>query len=118
MMAGKAFANAPVGAVHALAYPLGGHFHLPHGLCNSLVLGIDAAVQPPGGTDAYAELADAMLAPDPTATRAERAGQFIVAIEELVARMPYPQTLRDAGVPDTALPLLAARRDARADACS
>jgi alcohol dehydrogenase len=38
MMAGQAFANAPVGAVHALAYPLGGVFHIPHGLSNSLVL--------------------------------------------------------------------------------
>lgn len=38
MMAGQAFANAPVGAVHGLAYPLGGHFHVPHGLSNSLVL--------------------------------------------------------------------------------
>ena len=110
MMAGKAFANAPVGAVHALAYPLGGHFHLPHGLCNSLVLASTLRFNLPEATDAYAELADAILAPDPTATRAERAAQFIVVIEELVARMPYPQTLRDAGVPETALPLLA--RDA------
>jgi alcohol dehydrogenase class IV len=110
MMAGKAFANAPVGAVHALAYPLGGHFHLPHGLCNSLVLGSTLRFNLPEATVAYAELADAILASDPTATRAERAAQFIVAIEELVARMPYPQTLRDAGVPDTALSLLA--RDA------
>jgi alcohol dehydrogenase len=38
MMAGQAFANAPVGAVHALAYPLGGIHHIPHGLSNSLVL--------------------------------------------------------------------------------
>ena len=38
MLAGQAFANAPVAAVHALAYPLGGHFHVPHGLSNSLVL--------------------------------------------------------------------------------
>ena len=49
MMAGKAFANAPVGAVHALAYPLGGHFHLPHGLCNSLVLGSTLRFNLPGG---------------------------------------------------------------------
>ena len=38
MLAGQAFANAPVGAVHALAYPLGGTYHIPHGLSNSLVL--------------------------------------------------------------------------------
>ena len=37
-LAGQAFANAPVAAVHALAYPLGSHFHLPHGLCNALML--------------------------------------------------------------------------------
>lgn len=37
-LAGQAFANAPVGAVHALAYPLGGQFHIPHGLSNALVL--------------------------------------------------------------------------------
>ena len=37
-LAGQAFANAPVAAVHALAYPLGGHYHIPHGLSNSLVL--------------------------------------------------------------------------------
>lgn len=33
-----AFANSPVGGVHALAYPIGSHFHIPHGLSNSLVL--------------------------------------------------------------------------------
>ena len=38
MLAGQAFANSPVAAVHALAYPLGGHFHIPHGLSNALVL--------------------------------------------------------------------------------
>ena len=37
MLAGQAFANAPVAAVHALAYPLGGHFHLSHGHSNALV---------------------------------------------------------------------------------
>ncbi|TVP60321.1 MAG: iron-containing alcohol dehydrogenase, partial [Halomonadaceae bacterium] len=38
LLAGQAFANAPVAAVQALAYPLGGHFHFPHGLSNALVL--------------------------------------------------------------------------------
>ena len=38
MLAGMAFANAPCAAVHALAYPIGAKFHIPHGLSNSLVL--------------------------------------------------------------------------------
>merc|ERR1712113_323947 len=37
-MAGMAFNNAPVGAVHALAYPLGSHFHITHGLSNTVML--------------------------------------------------------------------------------
>ncbi len=36
--AGQAFANSPVAAVHALAYPVGGIYHVPHGLSNALVL--------------------------------------------------------------------------------
>ena len=32
MLAGQAFANSPVAAIHALAYPIGGHFKIPHGL--------------------------------------------------------------------------------------
>ena len=38
MLAGQAFANSPVAAVHALAYPIGGHYGVPHGLSNALVL--------------------------------------------------------------------------------
>src|SRR5690606_37838656 len=38
MLAGQAFANTPVAAVHALAYPIGSHFHVPHGLSIALVL--------------------------------------------------------------------------------
>ena len=38
MLAGQAFANSPVAAVHALAYPIGGHFKINLGLSNALVL--------------------------------------------------------------------------------
>ena len=57
MLAGMAFANAPVAAVHALAYPLGGHFHVPHGLSNALVLPHVLDYNLPEAADAYAELA-------------------------------------------------------------
>ena len=38
LLVGIIFANAGVGAVHAFAYPLGGEFHLAHGLTNTLML--------------------------------------------------------------------------------
>lgn len=56
MLAGQAFANAPVGAVHALAYPLGGHFHLSHGHTNALVLVEVLKFNAPKAKQYYAEL--------------------------------------------------------------
>lgn len=56
MLAGQAFANAPVGAVHALAYPLGGHFHLSHGHTNALVLAEVLKFNAPHAKQLYAEL--------------------------------------------------------------
>ena len=58
MLAGMAFANSPVAAVHALAYPLGGHFHVPHGLSNALVLPHVMEYNIPEAGDLYLEIAD------------------------------------------------------------
>jgi len=55
-LAGQAFANAPVGAVHALAYPLGGHFHISHGHSNALVLTEVMKFNTPDAKSLYAEL--------------------------------------------------------------
>ena len=56
MLAGQAFANAPVAAVHALAYPLGGHFHISHGHSNALVLIEVLKFNAPHAKQYYAEL--------------------------------------------------------------
>ncbi|MCG2608293.1 iron-containing alcohol dehydrogenase [Acinetobacter sp. SM34] len=56
MLAGQAFANAPVAAVHALAYPLGGHFHISHGHSNALVLTEVLKFNAPNAKQLYAEL--------------------------------------------------------------
>src|SRR3712207_728639 len=57
MLAGMAFANAPVAAVHALAYPIGAIFHVPHGLANALVLMGVLRFNLPTAEALYAELA-------------------------------------------------------------
>ena len=61
MLAGQAFANAPVAAVHALAYPLGGNYHIPHGLSNSLVLPHVLRFNAAAASELYAELAPIIL---------------------------------------------------------
>lgn len=57
MLAGQAFANSPVAAVHALAYPIGSLFHVPHGLSNAMVLGQVMRFNAPQCSVQYAELA-------------------------------------------------------------
>jgi alcohol dehydrogenase len=107
MMAGQAFANAPVAAVHALAYPLGGHFHIPHGLSNSLVLPevlkFNAAVAAP----LYAELAP-ILSDQRFTDASGGAEALIAALESLINAVGLPVRLRDAGVSEDSLETLAA----------
>lgn len=110
LFAGMAFANAPVGAVHALAYPLGGHYHLPHGLTNSLVLGPVLEFNLPAAQALYAELGRALLPELASAAPDVAAKSFVEAIRARVAVMPYAQTLREAGIKLDDLPMLA--RDA------
>lgn len=106
-LAGQAFANAPVAAVHALAYPLGGHYHIPHGLSNSLVLPSVLAYNMPTAETLYAELAE-IIVPAATGSAAARAAALVQALQQLIADVGLPATLADAGVPAADLPMLAA----------
>lgn len=98
MLAGMAFANAPVAAVHALAYPLGGHFHVPHGLSNALVLVPVLNFNRSAAQDLYAELAPSVLPGQRFDSPAAACEAFIGFITALVERMPFAQRLAEVGV--------------------
>ena len=106
-LAGVAFANAPVAGVHALAYPLGGRYHLPHGLTNALMLGPVLAFNMEAALDDYAALG-AVVDPalEPLGKQA-RARGLIEACARLSAASGLPQRLRDVGVGRGDLPMLA-----------
>ena len=110
MLAGQAFANAPVAAVHALAYPIGGHFKIPHGLSNALVLAhvlrFNAAIAP----SPYAEMAPSIFPALSSMGPQEAAVAFAEEMAGLSARCGLETRLRDVGIPADALDLLA--RDA------
>ena len=105
MLAGKAFANSPVAAVHALAYPIGGTFHVSHGLSNSLVLpyvlrfnSVDAKA-----AKYYSELAQYVF-PDLDINKGTQAvcAEFINTLEDLSKRLGLPQKLREVNIPNEA----------------
>ena len=104
--AGQAFSNAPVAAVHALAYPIGGIFHVPHGLSNSLVLPHVLRFNLSEATSHYAELAS-VVAPHVSGSDEARAEALIAAMQQ-VARMTGIETsLRQVGIAEKDLDRLA-----------
>lgn len=107
-LAGVAFANAPVAGVHALAYPLGGQFHLPHGLTNALMLGPVLSHNMEAALHDYAALG---VIVEPTLQplgQQGRARGLAEAMARLSAASGLPQRLRDVGVERSHLPILAA----------
>ncbi|WP_296820029.1 iron-containing alcohol dehydrogenase [Brevundimonas sp.] len=106
LLAGMAFANAPVAAVHALAYPLGGLFHVPHGLSNALVFAEVAAFNLSAASALYGELAP-LLPGRLTEGRHDGEG-FVQGVSALVRSMPMEQRLSEVGVTQGDLDRLAA----------
>lgn len=105
-LAGMAFANAPVAAVHALAYPLGARFHVPHGLSNSLVLAPVMRFNLEAAAPLYAELADILL-PHSRGAVIEKAMALIAHLQALPGSLGLPTRLRDVGVSEGDLEALA-----------
>jgi alcohol dehydrogenase class IV len=106
-LAGVAFANAPVAGVHALAYPLGGHFHVPHGSSNALMLCHVLRHNLHAAMPLYAELGVLL---DPALASQGRQGQaqgFIERLAELSRAAGVPQRLSEVGVGPQHLDLLA-----------
>lgn len=104
---GQAFANSPVAAVHALAYPLGGHYHIPHGLSNSLVLPYVMRFNAPAAKEMYAELAPVIMNKPVDVNPALATEALIAYFEQLIIDLGLPNTLKKMDIPENDLPTLA-----------
>ena len=107
LLAGMAFANAPVAAVHALAYPLGGHFHVLHGLSNALVLPHVLDFNMPEARAHYAVLGPIVFPELAGRTEAEAANGLVEGFRKLGPELGMKTRLRDVGVSHNNLPKLA-----------
>ncbi len=106
MLAGQAFANAPVAAVHALAYPLGGHFHISHGHSNALVLTEVLKFNAPNAKQLYAELM-CWLDPKSTGSTDGLCDLFIDHMQNHLDKSGLILKLKDLNVPENKLEQLA-----------
>ncbi|MBI5606973.1 MAG: iron-containing alcohol dehydrogenase [Deltaproteobacteria bacterium] len=108
LLAGMAFANAGVTAVHAFAYPLGGAFHhISHGLANSIMLPHVFRFNMLGNLPKFAEISLALGISTEDLTDRQAAEEGLEVIEELMIDLNIPLRLRDLQVPEEAIPEMA-----------
>jgi len=103
LLAGIAFGNSGVAAVHALAYPLGSRFHVPHGVANGLLLPYVTECNLSANLPKYATIAKMLGADTEGLSLQEAAEKGVEAAKALAADIGIPLHLRDLGVPKKAL---------------
>lgn len=106
MLAGMAFANAPVAAVHALAYPVGAKFHVPHGLSNSLVLPEVLRFNVSAAEELYAQLAD-IIVPDVKGSARDKCRSLVTHLAALPLELGLQSRLSEVGITEADIPSLA-----------
>ena len=107
LYAGLGLANAGVGAVHSLSYPLGGKYGVSHGLANTIMLPHVMAFNLPGALEKFAIIAETMGEVIDTLPLREAAFMAVEAVQALIEDCGIYTTLEDLNIPEEALPELA-----------
>lgn len=95
---GVCIATSSTTAVHALAYPLGGKYRMPHGLSNAILLPSIMAFNQVGSEARFAAMARAMALPVDGLSDSEAAGAFVQALRELNHDLGVPDSLRSLNI--------------------
>ncbi|MBN2062684.1 MAG: iron-containing alcohol dehydrogenase [Deltaproteobacteria bacterium] len=106
-MAGQGLAMAGVGAVHALAYPLGALFDIPHGVANASLLPYVLEYNYPGNMDKFSRISVAMDQESDGLSVRETASLAAEAVYHLASDIGVPLKLKELGIPEEAIPELA-----------
>ena len=107
LLAGIAFANAGVTAVHAFAYPIGAEFHIPHGIANTLMLPHVIRFNVLGNLEKFAQLAKPFGLPTEGLDNLAIVDKVVAAIDRLADDIRVPRHLADFGVKEKDIPMLA-----------
>jgi len=108
LMAGMSFGNAGVGAVHAMAYPLGGRFDVAHGVSNALLLPYVMRWNKEACLERFRDIAEAMGIASHELPDGEAAEQAVQRMDTLCRKVEIPKGLSSLGIPRSAIPEMAA----------
>lgn len=106
LYAGISLANAGVGAVHALAYPLGGQFNVAHGIANGLLLPHVMEFNYIADVTKFAEVAKLMGQSVDGLSVTEQAQLSVQAVTDLINDIDMPTALSQIDIPKDAIPRL------------
>ncbi len=106
LQAGKAFSNAILGAVHAMAHQLGGLLNMPHGEVNAVLLPHVMRFNLISCLDRYSDIARAFGIIDKHLSERELAEQAIKSVETLAEDINVPKNLKSLGVEEEHIHLL------------
>ncbi len=104
LLGGIAFGNAGVGAVHALSYPIGGMFHVPHGVANTLMLPWVMEFNMLSCLQWFREIGEAMGENMDGLSDREAADKTVAALRQLAEDLNVPLYLNEVGIPESAIP--------------
>lgn len=102
-LAGLAFFNAGVAGVHALAYPLGGQFHIAHGDSNAVLLPYVMGYIRQSCEKRLKDILDAMGISSANLSQEEASYKCVDALQQLVQDVNIPSTLKGFHIPEDAL---------------
>jgi alcohol dehydrogenase len=107
VLGGMALADAGVGAAHALAYPLGGNYRIPHGLANAVLLPHVMEFNLPAAQKHFAMIAQSMGETVEGIPVWRAADAAIEAVQTLGWDIGVPSSLSALGIPRADIPMLA-----------
>ncbi|PAW34240.1 alcohol dehydrogenase [Pantoea vagans] len=103
---GASIAHAGTHLVHAMSYPLGGKYHLPHGVANAILLAPCMRFVRPAAVSKFAQAYDLLPDADVRLSDEEKSHALVDYFTALVARLQLPASLEALGIGPDHLPYL------------
>lgn len=107
-VAGMAFSNVGLGAVHGMAHPMGAIFDIPHGVANAVLLPTIMEYNKTAAIKKYVEIAKAMKVYKEGMSNEDAADAAVAAVKALSIKVGIPQTLGELGITEKDIDALAA----------